>query len=340
MFYGSMLGALFLQTLVFCVILCDGSNQDSRQKEFDKRDNVVLGVYVIIDPSIGNATEAGYINYTSSLLGGVNIKFWKIKKPVIKLGLIGLYVLNDTEVNEMLPLNNDNHLELRSTWKSLLGFKARNETANISDVLYVLTKKKIFSSTKPPEILSGAASIRGVCSDDNIAVGNDVFGTYLGMDIFAKNMARVLGAWSHECYQNYSGVFDDCHQRQLLSTLRRAWPYCSQHNTIDTTWMSGYHLPGEYFNYSAYCQGKGNETVQLEECEQEKKQQECRLCCSTTTLKEVIYYDAPDGTLCENKTKGCLDKKCEVPHYKFMQAAHPGHTQRVNFNETTTTATG
>ncbi|XP_064479920.1 uncharacterized protein LOC135393407 [Ornithodoros turicata] len=350
MFYGHMLGALFLQTFVFSAWIlksCDGSaDKGSRAKEPDLPEHARLGVFMIIDPSIGNATREGYINYTASLLGGVNIKFRNIKSRTIKLGLVDLHIMNETEVSTYLPVNNNSHLELRSTWQALLKFKATMTPANETDILYVLTGRNIFSTTEWPKVLSGAASTKGVCTDYNIAVGNDVLGSYLGMDVFALNMARMLGAWSHECYKNFSGVFDDCHEKHLMSTLRRAWPYCTQHNTIITTWMSGGQLPGEFFNNSAYCEGKGNNTVQLKECEVSKnKTQECLLCCSLATdPNNVSYYDAPDGTTCidnlyDSEKIGCLEKKCETRLWKIKRVANPAWSYPVNLKETTTATT-
>nr|ABR23425.1 hypothetical protein [Ornithodoros parkeri] len=134
-----------------------------------------------------------------------------------------------------------------------------------------------------------------------------------------------------------------------MSTLRRAWPYCFQYNSISTTWAgtTGYHLPGESFNNSAYCEGKGNDTVQLKECEDGKQQErlgQCQLCCSLTTdgtEATYEYYDAPDGTTCNAQTSnGCLDKKCETPLHKLMLAGHPGWTTRINFDERATTTIG
>ncbi|XP_064478344.1 uncharacterized protein LOC135391805 isoform X2 [Ornithodoros turicata] len=312
-----MFGALFLQTLVFSawtIISCAGSaGKGPRAEEPELPDNVRLGVFVIIDPSIGNATKEGYINYTSALLGGVNIKLRNVRRRTIKLGLVGLHVMNREEVDKYLPLNNDSHLDLRSTWEALMRFKATMTPANDSDILYVLTGRNIFSTTELPRVLSGAASSKGVCTDDNIAVGNDVFGTYLGMNVFTKNMARM-----------------------------RAWPYCFRHNTISTSWMSGHQVPGEYFNNSAYCEAKRNDTREFKECEVGKnKRQECLLCCSlTTSNSDVSYYDAPDGTICidnayDSEKISCLEKKCETRLWKIRRVASPAWNSPVNLNETT-----
>ncbi|XP_064479923.1 uncharacterized protein LOC135393409 isoform X2 [Ornithodoros turicata] len=304
---------------------------------------------MIIDPSIGNATKEEYINYTSSLLGGINIKFRSIKNHSIKLGLIGLHVMDETEANTTLPLNSDGtQLELHLAWKAILSFRANQTQTNKSDILYVLTGRKIFSTTQWSKVLSGAVSTKGVCTDDNIAIGNDVFGTYLGMDMFTKNMGRMLGFWSHECYKNISSVLDECHKRHLLSTLRRAWPYCYQYIGMMHVWMSRGQLPGEYFNNTAYCQANPNGTT-LKECGvDQKKTQECKLCCAEkTSTSQAHYYDAPHGTLCneseyESEEMGCLDNNCTGRLWKMKVYANPADDERVRqvFSVDATTTQG
>ncbi|XP_064479925.1 uncharacterized protein LOC135393410 isoform X2 [Ornithodoros turicata] len=131
--------------LFFCHVVCKVQETASRSVHNSDRnpelpsDNVRLGVYAVVDDSIGNksATLEDYKFYVAGLVAGVNINLMELSQPIIRLGLLGVYNLTEEQKKRMSP---NQKIDLNGTWAVIQEIKEEKLRANESDIIYVFTK--------------------------------------------------------------------------------------------------------------------------------------------------------------------------------------------------------
>ncbi|XP_064479924.1 uncharacterized protein LOC135393410 isoform X1 [Ornithodoros turicata] len=333
--------------LFFCHVVCKVQETASRSVHNSDRnpelpsDNVRLGVYAVVDDSIGNksATLEDYKFYVAGLVAGVNINLMELSQPIIRLGLLGVYNLTEEQKKRMSP---NQKIDLNGTWAVIQEIKEEKLRANESDIIYVFTKNTITSGGVD---VQGTASVRGACTEDNIAVGNDHLWSYGGFKIFLRNIAALLGGLSFECDANSNNFFDECRKKHMMSHLRKLWPYCYGHST-QSPWILSSNIPGDRIEKNDFCEFKMSRKG-AKECTQQNipmannTDQPCEIeCCLPGEGKggNNRTYVLPVGSTCRTANydvyrRSCYKKECKG-RLPLQLNASPGDSRRYPLNFT------
>ncbi|XP_064478347.1 uncharacterized protein LOC135391807 isoform X2 [Ornithodoros turicata] len=259
----------------------------------------------------------------------VNINLMEFTKPTVKLGLLGVHKLA-TEEKERITT--DGKVNFNAMYNVTQEIKNKELRAREADIIYVLTKTTILSGGKEAP---GAAWVRGACTDNNIAIGNDFLWSYGGFDVFRQNIAALLGGLSLECDSDGSDAFDECRRKHIMSHLKRIWINCYGHTSF-SKWVPFYTMSGERIDKNEFCAFKmGNQSAK--ECSSSKKQNaensSCEIyCCpaerGANDLADVSAYESPAGTTCRaastDAEKGsCYGKQCKR-RVALLRYAFPG----------------
>ncbi|XP_077529118.1 venom metalloproteinase antarease-like TtrivMP_A [Haemaphysalis longicornis] len=243
---------------------------------------VTIEIYVVSDTIHHKRFQSEYdvLRYICILFNSINAVFMSITNPTIKLLLVGLEVTKNDEPyvfgNEEV-MYDDSSLNLFSQYVT-----QKKESYGNPDAIVLLTGRDMCTSTGRSlnKMVAGIAYLGQVCKEHNVAISEDIGGSYSGVLETAHEISHLLGAthdgssghWeiqdhpdSYACpeKQGYLMSYHDggekryrlsnCSQKQIKHVLGLQSSHC-----LEVVSKKAYAIhniyPGQLLSTKQYCQ--------------------------------------------------------------------------------------
>ncbi|XP_077561613.1 venom metalloproteinase antarease-like TtrivMP_A isoform X2 [Haemaphysalis longicornis] len=331
----------------------NNSRQPSEAEKLPQ--NVTIEIYVVSDTIHHKRfnSDDDVLRYICILFNSINAVFMSITSPAIKLLLVGLELTKDDGPyifgNDEL-MYDDYSLDLFSKYVA-----PKKESYGTPDAIVLLTGRDMCTSTggSVNKRVAGIAYVGGVCEEHNVAIAEDIGGSYSGVLETAHEVGHLLGAThdgsgpysaiqahpgSYDCpeKQGYLMSYHDggekryrlstCSQRQIKHVLRLRGKNCW--NVVANKAYAIHNIyPGQLLSTKQYCQYLYPRFKSIYASTSDILNSHCKLkCClltrnggrSTTACSVKVMLD---GMPC-GRMKKCFRGMC-VSQYRL-----PTNTRR------------
>ncbi|XP_075548140.1 venom metalloproteinase BumaMPs1-like [Dermacentor variabilis] len=315
--------------------------QDNQSPGLRKRRKKILHpeIHVVVDCAFAQEfkfSEMAVTLYISVFVNAVNLRFNSIRRPRIRLRVVGITMSKTKEPYLVPGTEDDQILDVETLTKFNEHYKNTVQFKN-SDLLFLMTGlDMVFIEKNVTETLvAGVARTGGICQEDKVAMAEDRPRAYYGVYTFAHEVGHSLGcAHDGEPALNLPGhissekcpasdgyimsytmedekqyLFSECCQENIRNLVRQQrWHCLSEANLKKLT--TNKDLPGMrttkehfcsrifLFDYTAFY-------------DKNYGVKDCKVRCRNKTVLYTV--GAIDGTPCEENTgpkKHCILGKC------------------------------